>query len=94
MDPSLRVAVKIRPYFILVLDGGPATAFGLGFAPPYGQSPRGPRFWPDFPSQRCAPVYVDTPWALAIRCGTSSKMEILRRLYTWGRSKTAYATIA
>ena len=26
MDPSLRVAVKIRPYFILVLDGGPATA--------------------------------------------------------------------
>jgi hypothetical protein len=23
--------VKIRPYFILALDGGPATAFGLGF---------------------------------------------------------------
>ena len=26
---SLRVAAKIRPYFILGLDGGPATAFGL-----------------------------------------------------------------
>jgi hypothetical protein len=49
MGPSLRVAVKIRPYFILVLDGGPATAFGLGFV------------WPDFLKQRCAPVYVDTP---------------------------------
>ncbi len=49
MGPSLRVAVKIGPYFILVLDGGPATAFGLGFV------------WPDFPSQRCASVYVDTP---------------------------------
>ena len=23
--------VEIRPYFILALDGGPATAFGLGF---------------------------------------------------------------
>src|SRR5580704_6328863 len=66
MDPSLRVAVKIRPYFILVLDGGPATAFGLGFAPRYGQSPRGPRFWPNFPSQRCAPVYVDTPWTPSV----------------------------
>jgi hypothetical protein len=31
--PSLRVAAKNRPYFILVLDGGPATAFGLGFPP-------------------------------------------------------------
>ena len=25
------VAVKIRPYFILALGGGPATAVGLGF---------------------------------------------------------------
>jgi hypothetical protein len=33
MDPSLRVAAKIRPYFILALDGGLATAFGLGFPP-------------------------------------------------------------
>jgi hypothetical protein len=32
--------VKIGPYLILALDGGPATAFGLGFV------------WPDFPSQR------------------------------------------
>jgi hypothetical protein len=28
---SLRVAAKIRPHFILALNGGPATAFGLGF---------------------------------------------------------------
>jgi hypothetical protein len=31
IGPSLRAAAKIRPYFILALDGGPATAFGLGF---------------------------------------------------------------
>ena len=31
------VAVKIRPYFILALGGGPATAVGLGSV------------WPDFP---------------------------------------------
>jgi tyrosine phenol-lyase len=31
LAPALRVAAKIRPYFILALDGGPATAFGLGF---------------------------------------------------------------
>jgi hypothetical protein len=49
MAPSLRVAVKIRPYFIVGLEGGPATVFGLRFV------------WPDFSSQRCAPVYVDTP---------------------------------
>jgi hypothetical protein len=41
--PSLRVAEKIRPYFILALDGGPATAFGFGFV------------WPDFRSQRHPP---------------------------------------
>jgi hypothetical protein len=41
IGPSLRVAGKIRPYFILAIDGGPATAFGLGFV------------WPDFSSQRC-----------------------------------------
>jgi hypothetical protein len=31
MDPALRVAVQIRSYFIVGLDGGPATAFGLRF---------------------------------------------------------------
>jgi hypothetical protein len=40
MGASPRVAGKIGPYFILALDSGPATAFGLGFV------------WPDFPSQR------------------------------------------
>jgi hypothetical protein len=29
--PSLRVAERIGPYFILGLEGGPATVFGLGF---------------------------------------------------------------
>ncbi len=49
MAPSLRVAEKIRPYFVVVLEGGPATAFGLR------------RVWPDFRSQRCRSVCVDTP---------------------------------
>jgi len=31
LAPALRVAAKIRSYFILALDGGPVTAFGLGF---------------------------------------------------------------
>jgi len=31
MAPALRVAARIRPYSILALDGGPATASGLGF---------------------------------------------------------------
>src|SRR5450631_891123 len=39
---SLRVAEKIRPDFILVLDGGPATAFGLGFVRPDFRSQRHP----------------------------------------------------
>jgi hypothetical protein len=52
MGPSFRVAAKNQPYFILALDGEPATAIGLGFV------------WPAFPSQRCASVYVDTPWAV------------------------------
>ena len=43
LAPSLRVAAKIRPYFILALDGGPATAFGFGFV------------WPDFRSQAGVP---------------------------------------
>ena len=34
---------EIGPYFILALDGGPATAIGLGFV------------WTDFPSQRHLP---------------------------------------
>ena len=41
--PSLRAAAKIRPYFILALDGGPATIFGLGFV------------WPNFRGQRHPP---------------------------------------
>ena len=45
MAPSLRVAAQIRPYFILALDGGPATAFGLGFisTPRTKTCPSGPR---------------------------------------------------
>jgi hypothetical protein len=30
IGPARRVAAKILPYFILALDGGPATAFALG----------------------------------------------------------------
>jgi len=30
LAPSLRVAVKIRPYCVLALGGGVATALGLG----------------------------------------------------------------
>jgi ribonuclease HII len=51
MAPSLWVAEKIGPYFIVGLDGGPATAFGLRFV------------WPDFLSQRHPPLYGDTPYA-------------------------------
>jgi hypothetical protein len=40
LAPSLRVAVKIGPYFVVVLDGEPATVFGLRLV------------WTDFPSQR------------------------------------------
>jgi hypothetical protein len=40
IGPGPKGWAKIRPYFILALDGGPATTFGLGFV------------WPDFPSQR------------------------------------------
>jgi hypothetical protein len=29
LAPALRVAVKIGPYFVVILDCGPATAFGL-----------------------------------------------------------------
>jgi hypothetical protein len=52
--PGPWVAGQIGPYFILALDGGPATAFGLGFVstPATKTCRRGPRFWPDFPSQR------------------------------------------
>ncbi len=34
IGPARRVTSKIGPYFILALDGGPATAFGLGFVYP------------------------------------------------------------
>ena len=65
MAPARRVAAKILPYFILALDGGPATACGLGFV------------CQDFHSQRCTPVYVDTPQEqgrpmIAINWGTSN----------------------
>jgi len=40
MASSLRVAAKIRPYFIVGLESGAATFFGLRFV------------WPDFLSQR------------------------------------------
>ncbi|MGA7858434.1 MAG: hypothetical protein WCA11_10935, partial [Terracidiphilus sp.] len=54
MATALRVAAKIRPYFILALDGGPATAFGLRFisTPRTKTCPWGPGVWPDFRSQR------------------------------------------
>ena len=50
LAPALRVAAKIRPYFILALDGEPATAFGLGFisTPQMKTYSWGPRVWPDF----------------------------------------------
>ena len=41
--PSLRVADKIGPYFVVALDLGVAKAFGLRLV------------WPDFLSQRCPP---------------------------------------
>ena len=45
LAPALRVAAKIRPYSILALDGGPATACGLGFVstPRTKTCPWGPR---------------------------------------------------
>jgi ADP-ribose pyrophosphatase YjhB (NUDIX family) len=47
---ALRVAAKIRPYFILALDGGPATAFGLGFV------------WPNFAGNATPEESDDRPW--------------------------------
>jgi hypothetical protein len=50
LAPARRVAGKIASYFILVLDGGPATDFGLGFV------------WHDFPAQNdAAREFDDTP---------------------------------
>ena len=40
MAPALRAGAKIGPYFIVGVDGGLATAFGLRFV------------WPNLPSQR------------------------------------------
>jgi hypothetical protein len=40
LAPSLRVAGKIGPYFVVALDLGTTKAFGLRLV------------WPDFPSQR------------------------------------------
>jgi hypothetical protein len=49
MAPSRRVAGKIRPYFIVGLESGAATFFGLRFV------------WPDFLAQRRPFLCVDTP---------------------------------
>jgi hypothetical protein len=63
MAPSLRVAAEIEPYFVVGLDWGHATAFGLRLV----STPRtgvrgGPGIvWPNFRSQRCPPVCGDTP---------------------------------
>lgn len=43
------LGVKIRPYFVLGLDCGPATAFELGLV------------WPDFDPQRCPSGSVSRP---------------------------------
>ncbi len=60
-DPG--VAAQIGPYFVVSLDLGATKAFGLRLVstPRTKTRPRGPRFWPNFRSQRCPPVYVDTP---------------------------------
>jgi len=47
--PSLRVAVKIPAILHCRPEGGPAHSL------------RPPLVWAGFSSQRCAPVYVDTP---------------------------------
>jgi hypothetical protein len=52
MAPSLRVATQIEPYVVVGLDLGATKAFGLRLV------------WRNFRSQRCPPVYVDTPYAL------------------------------
>jgi len=54
LAPALRVATQIGPYFVVVLDCGPATAFGLRLAstPRTKACPRGPQFWPDLRPQR------------------------------------------
>src|SRR6266852_9760705 len=48
---------KIGPYVILALDGGPATAFGLGFVshPTDEDLSVGTPVWPNFRSQRHPP---------------------------------------
>ena len=46
--PARRVARKIWPYFVIVLDLGATKAFGLCLV------------WPDFRQQRRALLYVDT----------------------------------
>jgi hypothetical protein len=40
LTPALRVAAQIGPYFVVILDCGPATAFGFRLV------------WPDFRPQR------------------------------------------
>jgi hypothetical protein len=49
MAPSLRVAAQIAPYFVVVLDGGPATTVVLRLV------------WRNFRPQRCPPAYVGAP---------------------------------
>ena len=54
IGPALRVVAQIGPYLVVILDGGPATAFGfrLVSTPRTKTRPWGPRFWPDFRPQR------------------------------------------
>jgi hypothetical protein len=51
--PGLRR--KLGHTFVVILDCGPATAFGLRLVstPRTKTCPRGPRFWLDFRPQRC-----------------------------------------
>ncbi len=63
MAPSLRVAAQIVPSVVVGLDLGATKAFALRLvsAPRTKTRPWGPRFWPDFRSQRWPPLYVDAP---------------------------------
>jgi len=53
LAPALRVAVKIAPYFVVVLDCGPATAFALRLISTPRTKSAGTPVWRDFLLQRC-----------------------------------------
>ncbi len=61
--PSLRVADKIGPYFVVSLDLGIAKAFGLRLVshPTDEDLSVGTPVWPDFLAQRCRPIGVNRP---------------------------------